>query len=272
MRYSHQYKFVLISNWKCGCSSVANMFADYSEFNYHNSKLCEKKFGQPYHQVVHWPASKIKAQFKKNGWNWSKFIKITTVRNPWARVVSLYFYKHPKADKKNPKKVKQDFAKFVKTVLPGYQHGKRNRWNSYEMIHDAKGNKLVNHVIKLENLKPELQRIVKKHFPTIADKINYDLKRNVTQHRHYSYYYTKETRKLVEKMFSYDVQKFGYKFEKAPKVKKQVVKPVVFQVERPLSQREKFLASLLQDNDQEKIRLELQKRRAELERSVGWLF
>jgi len=222
MRFSKEHKFILVSNWKCGCTSLATIFDPYSEFTYHNNKRCEKLLGIPYSQLVHWPAYKIKGKFRQMGLEYDKYIKITSVRNPWARIVSLFFYKYPKLEKnmknidekKRDQIIKVNFTKFVKTTLRTYQHGIRNRWNTFEMIHDNvnKTKSLVNYVVRLEHLEKDLTPIIKKHFPKFAP-INYNIHQNKTSHKHYSQYYTKETINIVAKMFQYDIRRFKYRFE-----------------------------------------------------------
>ena len=206
MRFSRKHKFILISNWKCGCSTMANLFAPYSDFDYYNSKKCLKILGVEYHKMVHWPAYKIKTRFEKSGLKWSSYIKITTVRNPWARIVSLFFYKYKNAKQRPLEKIKKQFNEFVMTELPRWQKGIRNRWVTDEMIHHPKsGKKLVNYVIRIEHLQEELEPIIKKHFPKFKP-FDYQTKRNTTNHDHYSLYYTRETRQAVARLFRFDIR------------------------------------------------------------------
>ena len=212
MRFSRKHKFVLISNWRCGCSTVADLFAPYSEFDYKHSSKCQDLLGIPYGKVVHWPAKRVRALFKKNGLNWDKYIKITTIRNPWARIVSLFHYKFGR--KNGVKNAKKRFTEFVINELPRWQKGIRNRWKSYEMIHDQRGRKIVDYVVRIEKLEKDLKPIIEKHFPHF--QIDYGTRRNTTNHDHYSYYYNSRTKKIVADMFAWDIKKYKYKFEKPP--------------------------------------------------------
>ena len=221
MRFSHKHRFLLISNWRCGCSTMARHFAPYSEFEGKTKNAqCKKSFhGKPYSMIVHWPAHKIRTEFKRNGWNWNKYIKISTVRNPWARIVSLYHYGR-RSEKVNPKNVRQKFTEFVKREVPRWQHGIRNRWNSYEMFHDKQGNRIVDYVVRLEHLQQDLEPIMKKHFPNIPP-FDYTRKANSTDHKHYSWYYTPETRAIVARIFRWEIKKYKYQFEKPLLIKKK---------------------------------------------------
>lgn len=210
MRFSHTHKFLLVSNWKCGCSTMAGFFAPYSEFSgKENNKACLEAFGRTYGSMVHWPAVKIRKEFEKKGWKWDDYIKISTVRNPWARIVSLFFYARRGQKIQN---VRAAFTRFVKQEVPKWQHGIRNRWNSYEMFHDKKGKKIIDYVVRLEHLQEDLDPIIEKHFPGIAP-FDYTKKSNTTDHMHYSYYYTPQTREIVRRIFQYDIRKYKYKFE-----------------------------------------------------------
>ena len=235
MRYSHKHKFILISNWKCGCSSMAQMFDGYCEpcgelrwmqsDNKQRNKCTKEIFGLPYRGIVHAPAKNIRKLFTKQDWNFDEYIKITSVRNPWARIVSLYFYqlrgsgrgvrsggpfqRYPNNAKK--KEVILSFQDYVKTIIPKWQGGIINRWNTYEMIHDDTGKSLIDYVVRLENLKEDLSPIIEKHFPDFY--INYKIRANVSEHNHYSTYYDEESKSIVADLFSYDIKRWGYIFE-----------------------------------------------------------
>jgi chondroitin 4-sulfotransferase 11 len=231
MRFSRKHKFILVSNWKCGCSSIAQIFDPYSEFTYNTSSLCKELLGTPFQQLVHWPAYKIRDKFSELGLDYDKYIKITSVRNPWARVVSLFFNKNPNLEK-NLSNVRQElrdvmikrhFTEFVKTELRQWQHGLKNRWNTYEMIHDNVTKKsLVTYVVRLEHFEEDLRPIIAKHFPQFGP-INYNTHVNTTSHKHYTHYYTRETRQIVEKMFKYDIERYHYRFRSD--TKRAPVKP-----------------------------------------------
>lgn len=194
---------------------MARHFSPYSEFSGPDkNKECRRIFGRDYHQIVHWPAYKIREEFRKKGYKWSKYVKISTIRNPWSRIVSLFFYgkrRHKSTDSNS--QIRQNFTKFVKQEVPKWQHGIRNRWNSYEMFHDREGKRIVDYIVRLEHLKEDLEPIMQKHFPEMAP-LDYDRRTNSTEHKHYSYYYTPETRDIVARIFKWEIRKFGYRFEK----------------------------------------------------------
>ena len=243
MRYSHEHKFILINNWKCGCSSICEMFDQYcnpcgacrswaAAAPEQRDKFLTEEFGLKYSQVVHARASDVKEMFEKKEWDFDNYIKITSVRNPWARMVSLYSYqiKMGKIEGKgrsinsggcfkyypdNPERETEiaDFSEFARKSIPRWQGGRVNRWNTYEMIHDNDGKPLIDYVVKLENLEEELTAITKKHFPDF--KLDHNVRVNTSSHDHYSTYYDDESKSIVAEMFAYEIEKWQYKFEKS---------------------------------------------------------
>ena len=240
MRYSHKHKFILINNWKCGCSSICGMFDEYTELCGkvrwsqagfpQRDKCVDEEFGLTYNDVVHARASDIKKLFEKKGWNFNEYIKIISVRNPWDRMVSLYSYQIKMGEIKgggrginsggcfkhypnNPDKETKiaAFPEFARRSIPKWQNGIVNRWNTYEMIHDEAGAPLIDYVVRLENLEEDLGSIVKKHFPEFH--IDYSIKQNTSVHDHYSTYYDEEAKAIVADLLSYDIERWGYKFE-----------------------------------------------------------
>jgi hypothetical protein len=224
MRFSHKHKFILINNWKCGCSSIGLMFSKYTDqFGWAahtvdtdrplRDKYMNEQFGLTYSDVVHAPAKRVKEIFKKKEWPFESYIKITSVRNPWERIVSLYSFLTEK-DRWQSWNLKSEdvisFTEFVKKSVPTWQGGPR-KWNTYEMTHDSDGRSLVDYTVKLENLQEELTAITEKHFPDF--KLNYGIRINASTHDHYSTYYDEESKAIVADLLSYDIERWGYKFE-----------------------------------------------------------
>ena len=83
---------------------------------------------------------------------------------------------------------------------------------------DASGTRLVTDVIKLEELEerwPQLQRAVCGLASTPYGDPAATSRRNPSKHRHYSYYYDEETRKIVEAYAAADFAAFNYTFERS---------------------------------------------------------
>ncbi len=206
MRFSHDHKLLLISNWKCGCSTIADMFAPITEFDWNSREACKQIFGKDYNDLVHYPAGLMRQEFRRLGWDFDQYVKISSVRNPWSRTVSLY---------EHVKRIgfKGSFDSFVADELPKWRSGLINRWNTYEMLHEN-GERIVDHVIRIEHLETDLRPVVASRWPGL--NLDYGTKSNTGNHKPYEQYYTnKKTGEIVEDFFAYDVQAFDYRFDDA---------------------------------------------------------
>lgn len=208
MRLSHRHKLVLISNWRCGSSTIGWMFAPYTEFHFGTRYRCKEIFGKDYDEMVHYPASLVRREFEQQSWNFGEYISISSVRNPWARAVSLYFHER----KRLPWWYRfRSFKRFVETELPQWRNGLKNRWTSYDMFHDPGGERLVNYVVRLEQLQSDLSPIIERHWPGL--ELDFSIWSNRTRHASYARYYTPHLQAAVADMFAYDIEEWGYRFE-----------------------------------------------------------
>ena len=98
--------------------------------------------------------------FYQYGWDWNGYAKFVFVRNPWARLVSLY---HHIAQKQSP----PPFMDWLYTIQPygrggGGERYPRDSWQRFGtysieyFIKDEEGNILVDKVIRLEDINHEL--------------------------------------------------------------------------------------------------------------------
>ncbi len=128
----------------------------------------------------------------------------TSVRNPYARAVSMYTH-----SSWSSVKTFKDFCNAIKSEdFPSEEA----RWHSSSVTdHICKNNILkVDFVIKLENLQRD--------FDIVCDKI--DIPRQKIPHKnsskcskHYTEYYDAELREIIAKKYAKDIEYFGYKFE-----------------------------------------------------------
>ena len=151
MRISHKFKFVLLSNPRCGSTSVRTALTPYSEI--------KSKSVYPYHH--HTGARALKAHFEKKGWNWEDYTTITTLRNPWDRAVSIWHYglKNPKSVWNKHCSVSSNFHEFV-VGLPGFMknvvyaggHLKAGQkgMSLSEFAYSSDGEKLIDHILPIE--------------------------------------------------------------------------------------------------------------------------
>lgn len=185
------------------------------------------------------------------GSEWQKYYKFAFVRNPWDRLVSWYqmirqdgrllpWYKRlPYEMIRHNGKVFLSSQRLLqrKHYKPLWQYVLRNStnfdefllnctdiiddvdgkrsfmYNQLDYIANEDGDIIVDFVGKFENLERdtntvlEALRLESRPLPHV----------NKSHHRHYSEYYTEETKNLVAKRYSRDVQVFGYQFEGSPR-------------------------------------------------------
>jgi len=217
MRISHKHKFLILSNPKCGSTSLCAMFDDYSEFTWKTKDWCLENYGASYKYRQHKTALQHRGLFKQRGWEWEDYIKIATVRNPWDRLVSFYHFRPEKNSPHSSISWDLSFHDFImnppnwRGTSIGRPPDDRPTETQKGFVTDEKGNLLVDYVIKMETMNEDLPNIVDKHWE--FDKIDYELHLNTTSHKPYWEYYTDKTREKVAELFKEDIDMFGYEFK-----------------------------------------------------------
>lgn len=157
--------------------------------------------GQPgWHSSTtnHPPAWVVKA-FLKN--NWDFFFKFAFVRNPWDLTVSRFHW-----DRFMNRHCFDDFGQWIR---------QRNTWH-WDILHQythINGKQALDFVGKYETLEND--------FAHVCQKIGIDKpllkseKKIRGKTRHYTEYYTRETREWVGRIFRKDIAYFGYRFGEA---------------------------------------------------------
>ena len=148
------------------------------------------------------------------------------VRNPWGRLVSVYFYCMKKHYADNIICGRSRFKKFgdwVESLRDEYGDSPppKNQENEsdyfwlapqYDWLFSESDKQVVNHIGKLENHNEYFLYLKTK----IAVNINYsqEVIKNQTKHGHYSNYYcTKSLVDFVRNWYEKDICTFGYEFE-----------------------------------------------------------
>ena len=187
---NHKHKFIFVHIPKTGGTSIENFFGG-----------CNKK---------HRSLSKM---YNHLLFDIKDYFKFTFVRNPYDRIVSLFFYM-VKDENRND----VNFSSFVKNEVCWRinesrssitRSGKRRHF-SQQVDWFENYNKNDFYIGKFENFQ--------KDFNVVCDKIGIPPQqlphKNKSNHKHYSEYYTDETRALIAKKYADDIEYFKYKFEK----------------------------------------------------------
>ena len=219
MRISHQFKFIFFSNPKTGSESVRALLDHYSEIKGSNYKKITKE--NPFYS--HITPKETREIFIGFDWNFDIYTKFVFVRNPWARLVSLYkmIYSRKYFWKYSRKYMRSSFSKWLfKINTHGTGGGGKDwqRWRRYgtysldNFIMDESRNIMVDKIIKLEDIQYELiPFLITLNLPNIEKAKIPNVNIGRSRH-HYTDFYTSETAKYVEKLYEYDINEFGYKY------------------------------------------------------------
>jgi hypothetical protein len=124
---------------------------------------------------------------------WDEYFKFACVRNPWDRLVSLYFSPH----KGNVEFDRKKFLDIVKNTKKGMQS-----------VYVTEGGRLAtDYLIRFENLASDFARV--------CDRLGIEAELphvNKSKHLQYREYYDNKTRNLVYKLYRDDIELFGYEF------------------------------------------------------------
>jgi chondroitin 4-sulfotransferase 11 len=220
MMINHKDKFIFVKLSKSASSTITNIFKDF---------YLDCYFEKTGHHHI------LDLLNKDN----QSYFKFTTVRNPYDRLVSRYFYAKsmPWIHNEGERISKYQFANlsFKEFVLGGADRTPmKTDWlnvdidenvnsrphlkklldrvgffdNQIEWIQSGDGKVLVDSVIKVENIQED--------FNGVCDKIGIPHQKlsrtNKSKHKHYTEYYDDETKQIVAKKYAKDIEYFNYEF------------------------------------------------------------
>ena len=170
---------------KCGGTSVKNALA--SVFAKPGWKVGLQHFHEPLQNKLELLGSKF-----------YKYTIVTTVRNPYDRIVSLYSFRKEQYSRK-PADVKYKAAYemsfdvwFFKDLLKDPML--HDSWQSDWLLIDGKIPENV-YILKLENIDIELAVFLKEKFDRVLHK---EVRRlNRSRHKHYDFYMTSEIKAII---------------------------------------------------------------------------
>jgi hypothetical protein len=153
---------------------------------------------------------------------------VTMSRNPWDTIVSFYWWSHRKYNESNEefrilegdsnKTAKDKFSDFIffnDGIQPGITPNSQDIFRPWKYIQKYNTQFLdprMDHYIRFENIEQDFEHVV-----DTLGLYNVELPRFKTTQKklkkHYSYYYTNETKQIVADGFKDYIEKFDYKFE-----------------------------------------------------------
>jgi len=228
---SFKYKFIFIKNYKAAGSSIETYLynflnhkdivaqtKDYQGINHRfefNSKSLTENFEKKYQDkyiknkmayFAHMPAWLIKERIGNDIFD--KFFKFCVIRNPWDVVVSHYHWINSKEN------INKDPASFKKVIydLQNEYIDSHNIFNYYKICElKNKKNIMVDTVCCFENLNIELQKIF--NFLNIPFDGKLEIFKKVSKAKlPYQKYYDEESKKIIAKKFSNEIDLMGYSF------------------------------------------------------------
>tara|TARA_Y100000310_G_scaffold163816_2_gene163630 strand:- start:5072 stop:5680 length:609 start_codon:yes stop_codon:yes gene_type:complete len=127
----------------------------------------------------------------------NSYYKFTSIRNPWDREVSGYFWKTDTH--------RVSFKQYLNKKI----------YNNYSGYYRIDGRPSIDGYIRYEYLEKDTHMILKKLNIDIGD-IDYPTAKTTsrTHDKHYTEYNDDETREIIAKKYTKDIEYFGYEFGK----------------------------------------------------------
>ncbi len=196
MIISRQYQFIFIAVGKTATTSIEWALQDFNEVKlpkhthlYNLSRLA---------QLNHEP-----------------YFKFCFTRNPWDRMVSIYFqlrrakYLSGSVNKLLTAWAKQyDFKAFLKTLSRRMPEQLQKR-TVVSYIRDKSGQRQVDFMGRFENLQADFNQVCR-HLSLPGIRLP---KMNAEKREHYSFYYDEESKNIVRRYFNRDIEQGRYLFE-----------------------------------------------------------
>ena len=200
---SHKHKFLFSHINKCGGTTVDTMLVKYCD------KFSEDHIGIPVDKLYE-TLNQTKHQNMRQMINdkTKDYFKFSFVRNPWDKLVSVFYYRRLRYGLYTS----IDFKQFIKHNVKKWKVDTISNENAnalqYNWLCDFNGKLVTDFIGKIENFQED--------FNTICDKIGIPRKqlphKNATKHKHYTEYYDDETKQLVAEKYAKDIETFGYEF------------------------------------------------------------
>jgi len=214
---NHQHKFIFVHIPRCGGNFINTFF----EPMYIEENLDTKgpNVDGDNFELDHYPLHRYLKLFP----DCKNYFKFAFIRNPWAKVLSDFFFKKYGAERGgmwgpctrfiNCKKL--EFPEYIRILDQKFQGVNQLKQTNQHLVshfisyHDYIGDgSELDFLGRLENFSEDFSLLCKKF------NINYipEDKKNSVEHLHYTEYYSEKTKDIVYKLYQNDIENFGYQF------------------------------------------------------------
>jgi hypothetical protein len=206
----HKHRAIFVHIPKAGGTSIENLL--WLEDKPRTEEDLWMGFVKPFYNkyqtggLQHLLAKQIQIEVTTDVFN--KYYKFCIVRNPWDKAVSQFTYMNKRADLRDFIGMKEGstFEQYL-GLITKKEHV---QWKSQvDFVFNEQGDCLVDDIFKLEDI-GEL-------FNKLSSKLSLNIKEiphhNKGNRKHYSEYYSVETKEIVSEIYADDIKQFQYTFE-----------------------------------------------------------
>lgn len=230
MRISHRYRFIFFSNPKTGSETVRRVLDPYSDIE--GIPFWELTEEHPFY--THIRPVEVRALFRERGWDFEGYFKFTFVRNPWARLVSLYqmiyggggqdgvlgTLRSVAREIRGAHPSRRGFRRWLRTVHPngpGAGGPPDQRWRVYgtysirRYAGDSEGRLLVDRIIRLEDIRTDLPAVLERL--GLEEAAARGIPRiNTRRYASYESFYDEPATERVRSLYREEIERFDYEF------------------------------------------------------------
>lgn len=199
MNVSLEYGYIFLSNVKCGSTSITGFLDEFSD-----RELADDI-------PRHTRARHLRPMLAERGVDWDDMFVFTSIRNPWDRLVSEWFYAQ------RTETAKLHAAALSTASFPEFLRSDdvrdrcRQHSNFVAFACDERGTPLVDHVLRMEDIDRDLPSILKMLSVPVSHAVD---RSNATRPRSHGYHqhYDGASRDLAQRLLREDVVVGGYRF------------------------------------------------------------
>jgi len=153
----------------------------------------------------HMPAARIRGYLGSDVWN--EFFKFCVVRNPFDKLVSMYFFQMSQEKKEYIKD--QEFSVLRRDFLD-WLRGRRFVGDQDKYL--INGSVCVDYFIRYERLLDDLTEVCQRlRIERDVAKLEKFKSRSRPTHEHFSEFYDREARQIVAESYAFELDHFGYR-------------------------------------------------------------